>query len=108
MEKPPVCAWDALGKWNIDAPKVINCLKAEKNASFTKTIYLANNKKPAALGRQLWAKFKIGFKVSGCMRFIPLPETSRPFKDVPAFEKGCTLKKGIWPGDVASAKGLSF
>jgi len=108
VEKPPVWAWDVLGKWNIDAPDVIDGLKAGKNARFTMTIYLSNKKKPAAIGRQLWATFKIGSKVSGCMRFIPLPENSHPLGDVPAFEKACKLKKGVWPGDVASAKRLSF
>ncbi|KAL2066600.1 hypothetical protein VTL71DRAFT_2671 [Oculimacula yallundae] len=108
IEKPPAWAWDVLGKWEIDAPDVIHGLEADKNAPFTMTIYLANSKRPAALGRQLWATFNVGTEVSGCMRFFPLPENSRPLDTVPLFEKACKLKKGIWPGDVKSCKGESF
>jgi len=108
VQSPPEWAWDVLGKWKVEGPDVVENLKAGKNDPFTMTIYMANSKRPVALGRQLWATFSIGTKVQGCMRFIPLPENSRPKDDVTEFEKACKLGKNVWPGDSASAKGLSF
>lgn len=79
-------------------------MEADANDPFIMTIYMANNKRSATLGRQLWATFNIGTQVEGCMRFIPLPENSKPKYDVAEFEKACKLKKDVWPGDAASEK----
>lgn len=108
VESPPAWAWDVIGKWKIDALEVAASLKAKKNDLFTMEIHMANSKKPVSLGRQLWATFKVGPKVLGCIRFIPLPEDSRPMDTVPAFEKACKLKKNIWPGHERSAPGKSY
>ena len=69
---------------------------------------MSNNLAQKKIGRQLWAAFQFGSKVSGVMRFCPLPKNSRPASTCEKFEKLCVLKKGIWPGDVASKEGKSF
>jgi hypothetical protein len=108
IEAPPAWAWDVLGKWKIDAPEVAVALKIGSDAPLTMTIHMSNHAKQKKIGRQLWATFQFGPNLSGCMRFCPLPENSRPADTCAIFEKQCVLKKGIWPGHVNSAKGKSF
>ncbi len=108
VQNPPEWAWDVLAKWKVEAPGVVEDLKADEKYPFIMIIYMANSEHPVALRRQLWATFSIGTKVQGCMRSIPLLGNSRPKDDVTEFEKACRLGKNIWPGDSASAKDLSF
>lgn len=108
IEAPPPWAWDVLGNWKITSPRVAEALKIAKSAQMTMTILLANDPKNKKIGRQLWATFEFGPKVSGCMRFCPLPQNSRKADNVAKFEKLCVLKKGVWPGDSISQPGKSF
>jgi hypothetical protein len=71
------------------------------------TLFLANNYCHSKIGRQLWAEFEFGENKS-LLRFRPSPsgdgglDDDRPvFEEactMEAFEKGCKLDEGVWPG----------
>lgn len=118
IQKPPKWAWDVLGIWKVSAPAFAEAFMTDKNAILVLEIRMDNDKDNAkpSVGRQLWATFNFYsdhhyttmLNGSGCMRFRPLPENSRPCDDVESFEKACRLKSGVWPGDVRSANGKSL
>lgn len=108
IQRPPEWAWDVLGKWEITAPNVAEALEIGEGEPLTMTIRMANALKPSTARRTLWATFKFGTKIQGCMRFCPLEENSRPAPTIERFENKTMLQPGVWPGDSISAPGLSY
>jgi hypothetical protein len=110
IESPPAWAWDVLGKWKITSASLTDAFELSLDTPLNLHIHMVNSTKPQELkklGRQLWAQFSFG-PITGCMRFCPLPPSSRPADTLEIFEKQCKLKKGVWPGYSSSAKGKSF
>jgi hypothetical protein len=98
LEKPPAWAWDVTGHWTVTSPMLAAVLGGQDMQSMSIQIMMANNPRHNKIGRQLWATFKFGGKLEGCMRFVPHVEEGARYWQLKDFEKACPLKDGSWPG----------
>lgn len=109
IESRPPSILDFTGIYEVDAQyyartplNLVRKLKLAPTAKMVITVQMANNPRHVKTGRQLWATFKFGDALEGCMRFHPAvldPEGMSKNDEPPSvFEQSCTLKNNAWPG----------
>ncbi|KAL2070535.1 hypothetical protein VTL71DRAFT_13561 [Oculimacula yallundae] len=101
IEPLPAWAWDVTGEWAVDSPSLRTNLGIPAYANMSISIRLANSPHVGPQSRRLYAHFRFGDAMEGCMRFAPVAQTQLPSATpdtLADFEKNTHLGEGVWPG----------